>query len=85
MELLLKEIPKEASVNASTFILPHLVNRDIVYEVYYHNDIPDIDYVVFDIRYNDYISHYENYINNGYTKYKELNNKILILKNKDLS
>jgi len=80
MEKMLNEIPKNASINASAFLLPHLTNRDIIYEVYYHNDIPDIDYVVLDTRYNDYLEHYENYINNGYTKHKELKNKILILK-----
>lgn len=80
IEKLLKEIPKDASVNASTFILPHLVNRDIIYEVYYHGDIPDVDYVVLDTRYDNYMEHYDNYIKNGYTEYQELKNKILILK-----
>ena len=80
VEELLKEIPQSASVNASTFILPHLVNRNLIYEVYYHNDIPDIDYVVLDTRYDDYLTHYENYINNGYTKINEIKNIIIILK-----
>ena len=80
METLLKEIPENASINASTFMLPHLVNRDIIYEVHYHNDVPDIDFVVLDTRYNDYLNHYQNYIESGYTKYKEIKDKILILK-----
>ena len=80
VEKLIKDIPKEASVNASAFMVPHLVNRDIIYEVYYHNDIPDTDYVVLDTRYIDYMKHYKNYIDNGYIKYKELENRIIILK-----
>lgn len=48
MENLLKEIPQNSSVSADAFILPHLTNRDVLYETYYHENKTDIDYVVLD-------------------------------------
>ena len=81
IEKVLKEIPQNASVNASTFLLPHLANRDIVYEIYYHNNEPDINYVVYDMRYDDNIESIDEYLKKGYSKIdNKETNKILILK-----
>lgn len=45
----LEEIPEDASVTASTFFIPKLSQRKVIYEQYYHNSV-DTDYVVFDLR-----------------------------------
>ena len=50
METILDTIPSDASVCCSTFLLSHLADRDEVYELYYHDDEADVDYVEFDIR-----------------------------------
>lgn len=45
----LEEIPEDASVTASTFFIPKLSQRKVIYEQYYHNSV-DTDYVVLDLR-----------------------------------
>lgn len=80
VENALKSIPINASVNASTYLLPHLANRDTIYEVYYHKNKKDIDYLVLDARYDDYQPIYKEYIMNGYSEYLRIENKIIILK-----
>lgn len=49
MDNILESIPDDASVAASTFIVPHLCDRTEIYETYYtvHTDV---DYLVFDVR-----------------------------------
>ncbi len=47
-EKFLKKIPQDASVSASTFLVPHLANRDFIYETYYHKNKLDVEYVVID-------------------------------------
>lgn len=51
----LNEIPKDASVAASTFFVPHLVGHTELYETNYHTQSglikTDCDYYCFDIRY----------------------------------
>lgn len=49
MEAVLDTIPSEASVTASTFLVAHLAQRDIIYEELYHKT-PDTEYVVLDNR-----------------------------------
>lgn len=49
METVLDEIPQDASVTASTMLVAHLVQRDVIYEDFYHKE-PDTDYVVLDMR-----------------------------------
>ncbi len=51
MEAVLDEIPKDASVTASTMLVAHLAQRDVIYEDFYHEE-PDTDYVVLDMREN---------------------------------
>lgn len=45
----LDEIPEDASVTASTFFVPRLSQRKVIYEQYYH-DAVDTDYLVLDLR-----------------------------------
>jgi hypothetical protein len=54
LEDTLDAIPEDASVNASTFLLPHLAQRWEAYDVDYHVEA-DTDLVILDIRsgYND--------------------------------
>jgi len=79
-------LPKDASVAASSFLVSHICDRDIVYEVYYHktNDgkyKTDIDYVVLDMRYEDQSNHAAQfYLNNGYEEYYNDEGYVLILK-----
>jgi uncharacterized membrane protein len=49
MEAVLDTIPSDASVTASTFLVAHLAERDIIYEELYHKT-PDTEYVVLDNR-----------------------------------
>lgn len=46
---ILEEIPEDASVTASTFFVPRLAQREVIYEQYYHSAI-DTDYLVLDLR-----------------------------------
>lgn len=45
----LDEIPDDASVTASTFFVPKLAKRKVIYEQYYHKKA-DTDYIVLDLR-----------------------------------
>lgn len=49
LDAAMETIPAEASVTCSTFFLPHLAQREVVYEDYYHQT-PDTDYLVLDFR-----------------------------------
>ena len=81
MEAFLEEtVPDDASVAASTYLLPHLADRDEIYEVHYHKNKPDIEYVVLDARYTSHEKFYEEYLEHGYTVVAELENCILVLK-----
>lgn len=55
---ILETVPADASVTCSTFLLPHLAQRDVVYEDYYHKET-DTDYLVLDLR-PGYRGHSEN-------------------------
>ena len=66
MEEILDTVPKDASVNCSTFLLAHLADRDEIYEVYYHGNKPDVDYVVLDARYSDWRKTASAYTVQGY-------------------
>ena len=79
----LNKIPSTASVNSSTFFLPHLSNRKYLYEVYYHDNKTDIEYVVLDMRYIDELDTLNFYKNNGYNVIVEEKNLITILKKLD--
>ena len=49
LEETLDAIPEDASVNASTFFLPHLAQRWGAYDIDYHEEM-DTDFVILDIR-----------------------------------
>lgn len=82
METFLEEnVPDDASLAVSTFLLPHLADRDEIYEVYYHKNKADIEYVVLDARYTtDFQKFYAAYTALGYTVVAELDNRIVVLK-----
>jgi len=50
-DVLTEYVPDDASVACSTYLLPHLAKRDVIYETYYHKENgrakTDVDYVVF--------------------------------------
>ena len=82
MEAYLQEaVPDDVSVAASTFLLPHIADRDEIYEVYYHKNKADVEYVVLDARYKtDFDKFYKAYTDQGYTEVDRLDNRIVILK-----
>lgn len=49
MDEILETVPDDVSVIASTVLIPHLADRAVIYEDFYHKDI-DCDYVVLDMR-----------------------------------
>ena len=79
MEEILDTIPEDASVNCSTFLLAHIANRDEIYEVAYHGDKPDVDYVVLDARYSDWKKTAAVYQEQGYEITFSEPGKIVIL------
>ncbi len=87
IEDILDTIPEDASLNISTFLLAHVADRDEIYEINYHGDKPDVDYVVFDARYMDTKAqeHLDAYLAHGYTVYQEYDKLVLILQNPNLA
>ena len=73
MESALAEIPENASVVCSTGLLPHLANRDVIYEDYYHKPAPGehVDYVVIDLTHG-HEKEQAKYENLGYKVVKEV-------------
>ena len=77
----LSRIPPDASVKASTFFVPHLYERDVIYDVRSENET---DYVVFDMRgkYADETTALRmQYIAEGYEIDCDSPGYVLILKN----
>ena len=66
MEALLDTVPEDASVNCSTFLLPHIADRDEIYELEYHGAVDDVDYVVLDNRWSGGESWKQQYLELGY-------------------
>lgn len=81
-----EQIPDDASVSASSFLIPRLYEREHIYEVKYHKDEngaykTDTRYVVLDMRYADESNKaYDFYIENGYELVYEDEGLIKILK-----
>ena len=79
LEQVLDTLPEDASLNISTYLLPHVADRDEIYQAkygdLYHGDKPDVDYVVLDIRKVDMQKNTKNevvklrnaYLEHGYT------------------
>lgn len=81
-EVLEATIPEDASVACSTFLLPHLAQRAVVYEDYYHA-APDTDYLVLDRRpgyYGDVSEMVQKYYDAGYTLIVNEKDLVAILK-----
>ncbi len=77
----LESIPKDASVKASTFFVPHIAQRHEVYEIKSKNET---DYVVFDMRaplVDETTDLRAEYLEMGYQPYLSEFGYILILKN----
>lgn len=85
MENILDTVPDDASINVSTFLLAHVADRKTVYEVGYHKNKPDVDYVILDLRYSSYQSALEAYLDHGYTVFAEYPELILILESPTLA
>lgn len=83
MEAFLDTIPEDASVSCSGFLLPHIADRDIIYETEYHKNAPDIDYVVLDMRFKQSHSIKEAYLQQGYTFHSQCEDLILVLQAPD--
>ena len=79
MEEVLQTIPEDASVSCSTFLLPHLANRDEVYEIFYHGGEDDVDYVIFDARTAIDKKEINAYLRKGYVIWEEYENLLIIL------
>ncbi len=79
IEQLLKELPDDASLNVSSPFAAHLSHHDRVYEIEYHGDATDVDYVVFYCP-DMYQNSRNNYLDAGYTVWKELEGEVIILK-----
>lgn len=77
----LETLPEDASVKSSTFFVPHIANRDEIYEIKSENET---DFVVFDMRpalINETTELREEYLDEGYTTYEYVPGYVLILQN----
>lgn len=83
MDEILDTIPEDASVCCSTFLLAHVADRDEVYELNYHGNVGDIDYVIFDARYAIDEKQLNAYLDQGYTVKEEHEGLLLILEKAD--
>ena len=86
LDEILETIPEDASLNVSTFLLPHLADREYIYEIGYHGDKPDVDYVIFDARHTLSSSdkaHMLTYLENGYEIYERHDGFVVILRKAD--
>lgn len=80
----LETLPEEASVKSSTFFIPHIAQRDEVYEIKSKNET---DYVVFDMRpalIDETTELREEYLSKGYIRYTDEPGYVLILKNPNI-
>ena len=75
MDEALSRIPDDAVIVCSTYLLPHLTNRDEIYEDWYHKADKNekADYVILDMRYN-YEEYRKQYEALGYTKITVVSN-----------
>ncbi len=80
MEAILDTVPDDASVCCSTFLLAHMADRAEIYELAYHGNKPDVDYVVIDARYSSAAAYRRAYLAQGYTVASEHPGLIVILK-----
>ena len=79
MEALLDTVPDDASVIASTWLIPHLADRTEIYESTYHA-VPDTDYVVLDRRTAASDAYRDLALDRGYTVVTGEEDLLIILK-----
>ncbi len=82
MEEALDALPSDAALSVSTMLLAHVADRDTVYEIDYHGNAADVDYVVFDLRYtsqSELLTRKTAYFRMGYTVHQEIDGLLLIL------
>ena len=88
MDSALEEVlPADASVVCSTFILPHIADRDEVYEISYHKENgrykTDTEFAVLDMRYKDESGKAADFLlENGYEEFYSDGGYLIILKKK---
>lgn len=77
-------IPEGASVASTTFLLAHLSNRDVVYEIGNTYDISDkldgVEYLVIDLRYTEWDALPAKYANLGYIPVFRDDNVVCVMK-----
>ena len=83
MDEILATIPQDASVACPGFILPHVANRREVYELYYHGNEGDVDYVILDARFSVDEKQMEEFLNQNYFVLQEYEGLLIILKKID--
>ena len=71
----LDQIPDDAVIICSTYLLPRMCQRDEIYEDWYHrtDETEDADYVILDLRY-DYSEYFDKYKALGYTDIRYVSN-----------
>ena len=79
MEAILDTIPEDASVCCSTMLLAHIADRDEIYELKYHGNEGDVDYIVIDGRRKDDVARVRAFTSQGYTVKEEHEGLIIIL------
>ncbi len=78
MDAILDTIPDDASVACSTRLLARLADRDEIYELYYHGNEGDVDYIIYDLRYDVDEKQYEAFISQGY-KVREKHDGLIVI------
>lgn len=84
LDKVMEEIPKEASVSASTFFVAHLADHNELYEYpYLYNDSIITDYIIIDLRVKN-ISDIDLYTleNKGYETVKKVDGLYLLMQHK---
>ncbi len=76
----LEQIPEDASVCASSFLISHIADRDEIYQSKYHDDETDVDYVVLDISDEQESYRATRYYVHGYRIVDRLDDRIIIMK-----
>jgi uncharacterized membrane protein len=75
----LAALPEDASLSVSSHLLAHVSDRDIVYDLSYRGNAPDVDYVVIYYPTIDYAVKYA-YLSAGYMVWEDVPGEVLILK-----
>ena len=78
MTEILETIPEDASLNVSSPLVAHLSRHEELYEIAYHQDEDDVDYVVYYYPHLDEKS-MNRYLGAGYTVWKDIPGELLIL------